>query len=46
MRQWTMGSEATVAKGGRRIARADVATFMLDELARRDNVGHALAIAY
>jgi nucleoside-diphosphate-sugar epimerase len=32
--------------GGRRIARADVAAFMLDELARRDNVAHALAIAY
>jgi putative NADH-flavin reductase len=32
--------------GGRRIARADVAAFMLDELERRDNVGHALAIAY
>ena len=32
--------------GGRRIARADVAAFMLDELDRRDNVGHALAIAY
>jgi putative NADH-flavin reductase len=32
--------------GGRRIARADVAAFMLDELERRDNVAHALAIAY
>jgi len=32
--------------GGRRIARADVAAFMLDELERGDNVGHALAIAY
>jgi putative NADH-flavin reductase len=32
--------------GGRRIARADVAAFMLDELERRDNVGHAVAIAY
>jgi putative NADH-flavin reductase len=32
--------------GGRRIAHADVAAFMLDELERRDNVGHALAIAY
>lgn len=31
---------------GRRIARADVAAFMLDELERRDNVGHAVAIAY
>ena len=30
----------------RRIARADVAAFMLDELERGDNVGHALAIAY
>ena len=32
--------------GGRRIARADVAAFMLDELERRDNIAHALAIAY
>lgn len=32
--------------GGRRIARADVAAFMLDELVRVDNIGHALAIAY
>ena len=32
--------------GGRRIARADAAAFMLDELERRDNVAHALAIAY
>jgi len=32
--------------GGRRITRADVAAFMLDELERRDNVGHAVAIAY
>jgi putative NADH-flavin reductase len=32
--------------GGRRIARADVAAFMLDELERRDNVGHAVAVAY
>ena len=32
--------------GGTRIARADVAAFMLDELERRDNVAHALAIAY
>ncbi len=32
--------------GGRRIARADAAAFMLDELERRDNVGHAVAIAY
>jgi biliverdin reductase / flavin reductase len=32
--------------GGRRIARADAAAFMLDELERRDNVGHAVAVAY
>ena len=32
--------------GGARIARADVAAFMLDELQRRDNIAHALAIAY
>jgi putative NADH-flavin reductase len=32
--------------GGTKIARADVAAFMLDELERRDNVAHALAIAY
>lgn len=32
--------------GGNRISRADVAAFMLDELARRDNVAHALAVAY
>jgi nucleoside-diphosphate-sugar epimerase len=32
--------------GGTKIARVDVATFMLDELERRDNVAHALAIAY
>jgi putative NADH-flavin reductase len=32
--------------GGRKIARADVAAFMLDELGRRDNIAHALAIAY
>lgn len=31
---------------GKKISRADVAAFMLDELARRDNVAHALAIAY
>ena len=30
--------------GGRKIARADVAAFMLDELERRDNIAHALAI--
>ena len=32
--------------GGKRISRADVAAFMLDELERRDNVAHALAVAY
>ena len=32
--------------GGTRIVRADLAAFMLDELERRDNVGHAVAIAY
>ena len=32
--------------GGRRIARADVAEFMLDELVLTDDIGHALAIAY
>ena len=32
--------------GGKKISRADVAAFMLDELARRDNVAHALAVAY
>ena len=32
--------------GGTKIARADVAAFMLDELERRSNVGHALAVAY
>ena len=32
--------------GGRRIARADVAEHMLDQLERRDDVGHAVAIAY
>ncbi|HEY5387943.1 MAG TPA: NAD(P)H-binding protein [Thermoleophilia bacterium] len=31
---------------GHRIARADVAAFMLDELERRDNIAHALAVAY
>jgi len=31
---------------GTKIARADVAAFMLDELERRDNIAHALAIAY
>jgi putative NADH-flavin reductase len=32
--------------GGTKISRADVAAFMLDELERRENVAHALAIAY
>ena len=32
--------------GGRRIARADVAEFMLDQLVLRDDIGHAVAIAY
>lgn len=32
--------------GSRAIARADVAAFMLDELDRRQNVGHAVALAY
>ncbi len=32
--------------GGTKITRADVAAFMLDELERRDNIAHALAIAY
>jgi len=32
--------------GGTKIARADAAAFMLDELERRDNIAHALAIAY
>ncbi len=32
--------------GGRRIARADVAEFMLDQLVLRSDIGHALAIAY
>lgn len=32
--------------GGRRIARADVAEFMLDQLVLRDDVGHAVAVAY
>ena len=32
--------------GGTKIARADVAAFMLDEVERRDNIAHALAIAY
>jgi putative NADH-flavin reductase len=32
--------------GGMKIARADAAEYMLNELERRDNIGHALAIAY
>ena len=32
--------------GGTKIARADVAAYMLEELERRDNIAHALAIAY
>jgi putative NADH-flavin reductase len=32
--------------GGRRIARADVAEFMLDQLVLHDDMGHAVAIAY
>lgn len=32
--------------GGRRIARADVAELMLDELVLHDDIGHAVAIAY
>jgi len=32
--------------GGRRIARADVAEFMLDQLVLRGDVAHAVAIAY
>jgi putative NADH-flavin reductase len=32
--------------GGAKIARADVAAFLLDELERRSNIGHALAVAY
>ncbi|MCX6371630.1 MAG: SDR family oxidoreductase [Actinobacteria bacterium] len=32
--------------GGTKIARADVAAFMIDELERHSNIGHALAIAY
>ena len=39
-------SPATHFPGGTTIARADVAAFMLDELERRDNIAHALAIAY
>jgi putative NADH-flavin reductase len=32
--------------GGRRVARADVAEFMLDQLVLGDDIGHAVAIAY
>lgn len=32
--------------GGRRIARADVAEYLLDQLTLRGDVGHAVAIAY
>lgn len=32
--------------GGRRISRADVAEYMLDQLTLKDDVGHAMAIAY
>ena len=32
--------------GGRRISRADVAEFMLDQLTLRADVGHAVAVAY
>jgi putative NADH-flavin reductase len=32
--------------GGRRIARADVAEYMLDQLTLRADVGHAVAVAY
>ncbi len=32
--------------GGGRVSRADVVAFMLDELERGGNVGHAVAIAY
>ena len=32
--------------GGRRIARADVAEYMLDQLTLKDDIGHAVAIAY
>ena len=32
--------------GGRRIARADVAEYMLDQLTLRGDIGHAVAIAY
>lgn len=32
--------------GGRRISRADVAEYMLDQLTLTDDVGHAVAVAY
>jgi uncharacterized protein YbjT (DUF2867 family) len=32
--------------GGRRISRADVAEYMLDQLTLRTDVGHAVAVAY
>ena len=32
--------------GGRRIARADVAEYMLDQLTLQDDIGHAVAVAY
>jgi putative NADH-flavin reductase len=32
--------------GGRRISRADVAEYLLDQLTLRDEIGHAVAIAY
>jgi putative NADH-flavin reductase len=41
---WRVGPGYSLA-GGRPIARGDVAAFMLDELERRDNVGHAVAVA-
>ena len=31
---------------GRRISRADVAEYMLDQLTLRADVGHAVAVAY
>ena len=32
--------------GGRRIARADVAEYMLDQLTLTGDIGHAVAVAY
>ncbi len=32
--------------GGRRLARADVAEYMLDQLTLKDDIGHAVAVAY